>query len=128
MEQMLKAHSFLVVSVPGCIQRGCEGIFTEDISPMLSAYKRRRDYVYTRLKAMGMDVELPGGAFYIYPSIAQYGINDELFCERLMREGGLALIPSSCFGGKNHVRISYCYDDEVLREGMDRLERFILAL
>ena len=48
--------------------------------------------------------------------------------ERLMREGGLALIPSSCFGGKNHVRISYCYDDEVLREGMDRLERFILAL
>ena len=128
MEQMLKAHSFLVVSVPGCIQRGCEGIFTEDISPMLSAYKRRRDYVYTRLKAMGMDVGLPGGAFYIYPSIAQYGINDELFCERLMREGGLALIPSSCFGGKNHVRISYCYDDEVLREGMDRLERFILAL
>lgn len=57
MEQMLKAHSFLVVSVPGCIQRGCEGIFAEDISPMLSAYKRRRDDVYARLKAMGMDVK-----------------------------------------------------------------------
>lgn len=128
MEQMLKAHSFLVVSVPGCIQRGCEGIFAEDISPMLSAYKRRRDDVYARLKAMGMDVKLPDGAFYIYPSVAQYGMDADTFCERLMREGKLALIPSSCFGGKNHVRISYCYDDDTLREGMDRLERFICTL
>ncbi|MEI3406604.1 MAG: aminotransferase class I/II-fold pyridoxal phosphate-dependent enzyme [Christensenellales bacterium] len=128
MEQMLKAHSFLVVSVPGCIQRGCEGIFAEDISPMLSAYKRRRDDVYARLKAMGMDVRLPDGAFYIYPSVAQYGMDADTFCERLMREGKLALIPSSCFGGKDHVRISYCYDDDTLREGMDRLERFICTL
>ena len=128
MEQMLKAHSFLVVSVPGCIQRGCEGIFKEDISPMLNAYKRRRDFVYSRLKAMCMDVQLPGGAFYIYPSIAKFGMDDDTFCERLMREGGLALIPSSCFGGKDHVRISYCYNDDTLREGMDRLERFIKTL
>ena len=128
MEQMLKAHSFLVVSVPGCIQRGCEGIFAEDISPMLSAYKRRRDDVYVRLKAMGMDVRLPDGAFYIYPSVAQYGMDADTFCERLMRESRLALIPSSCFGGKDHVRISYCYDDNTLREGMDRLERFICTL
>ena len=95
---------------------------------MLSAYKRRRDDVYARLKAMGMDVKLPDGAFYIYPSVAQYGMDADTFCERLMREGKLALIPSSCFGGKDHVRISYCYDDNTLREGMDRLERFILAL
>ena len=128
MEQMLKAHSFLVVSVPGCIQRGCEGIFEEDISPMLAAYKRRRDFVYARLKAMGMDVQLPGGAFYIYPSVAKFGMDADTFCERLMREGGLALIPSSCFGGKDHVRISYCYDDGTLREGMDRLKRFIKTL
>ena len=128
MEQMLKAHSFLVVSVPGCIQRGCEGIFAEDISPMLSAYKRRRDDVYARLKAMGMDVKLPDGAFYIYPSVAQYGMDADTFCERLMCKGKLALIPSSCFGGKDHVRISYCYDDDTLREGMDRLERFICTL
>ena len=125
MAQMLKAHSFLVVSVPGCIQRGCEGIFEEDVSNMLSAYKARRDFVYSRLKQMNMDVPLSGGAFYLYPSIAQYGMDDNTFCERLMREGGLALIPSSCFGGKDHVRISYCYDMDRLEEGMNRLERFI---
>lgn len=128
MAQMIKAHSFLVVSAPGCVMRGCRGVFDLPIDGMLSAYRRRRDFVYARLREMGMDVTLPGGAFYIYPSVARFGMDADAFCERLMREGGLALIPASCFGAAGHVRISTCYAQEQLAEGMDRLARFIRGL
>lgn len=128
MAQMRKAHSFLVVSVPGCIQRGCQGVFEEDISPMLSAYRARRDYVYARLTQMGLDVRLPGGAFYIFPSVKKFGMNSEAFCDRLMRESKLALIPGECFGCEGYIRISYCYEMNRLKAGMDRLDAFIRTL
>lgn len=128
MEQMIKAHSFMVVSVPGCIQRGCEGVFSLPAQEMLHAYRQRRDYVYGRLVSMGLDVRLPGGAFYLYPSVRRFGMGAEEFCHRLMHENRLALIPAECFGSKGHVRISYCYAMEQLREGMDRLEAFVNKL
>lgn len=128
MAQIVKAHSFLVVSIPGCVQRGCMGVFDLSIDAMLAAYRRRRDYVYGRLLSMGMDVRLPGGAFYIYPSVAKYGMDSDTFCGRLMHEGKLALIPASCFGTEGHVRISYCYGMDMLAEGMNRLEAFIQTL
>ena len=128
MAQMLKAHSFSVVSIPGCIQRGCEGVFDLPIDDMLSAYRARRDYVVSRLDAMGLDVRVPGGAFYAYPSIARFGLDAETFCDRLMHEHGLALIPAECFSGTGHVRISYCYDMDTLKEGMNRLEAFVRRL
>ena len=77
---------------------------------------------------MGLDVRLPGGAFYIYPSVTRFGMSSEVFCDRLMREGKLALIPAECFSGTGHVRISYCYAMEQLAEGMDRLEAFVRGL
>ena len=128
MAQMRKAHSFLVVSVPGCIQRGCMGAFDADIAPMVSAYNARRNYVYDRLVKMGFDVRMPGGAFYIFPSIKKLGMTSAQFCDRLMHEGKLALIPGECFACEGYVRISYCYDFAQLEEGMNRLSAFIKSL
>lgn len=128
MAQMRKAHSFLVVSVPGCIQRGCMGAFDEDISSMVDAYKARRDYVLSRLKAMDLPVRTPGGAFYIFPDVRKFGMTSEAFCERLMHEGKLALIPGECFSCEGYVRISYCYEMAQLEVGMNRLEAFIALL
>ena len=128
MAQMRKAHSFLVVSVPGCIQRGCMVAFEEDLSAMVSSYRARRDYVYDRLCRMGFDVRLPGGAFYIFPSVKPFAMSSEAFCDRLMHEGKLALIPGECFACEGFVRISYCYDMKQLEEGMNRLEAFIKTL
>lgn len=128
MAQMRKAHSFLVVSVPGCIQRGCMGAFDEDITPMISAYRARRDYVYDRLNKMGLDVRMPGGAFYIFPDVRKFGMTSAQFCDRLMHEGKLALIPGECFSCEGYVRISYCYEMTQLEEGMNRLEAFIRTL
>ena len=75
-----------------------------------------------------MDVMLPEGAFYIFPSIRKYGLDDITFCRRLMVEGKLALIPSSAFGIDGYVRISYCYSMDILKEGIARLEQFIRTL
>ena len=52
----------------------------------------------------------------------------ETFCDRLMHEGKLALIPAECFGSTGHVRISTCYAMAQLEEGMDRLEAFVKEL
>lgn len=128
MAQMRKAHSFLVVSVPGCIQRGCIGAMAVDIAPMVHAYRARRDYVCDRLAQMGLDAHLPGGAFYIFPDVRCFGMTSEMFCERLMNEAKLALIPGECFSCPGYVRISYCYDLAQLKEGMNRLEAFIRTL
>ena len=126
--QMLKVHAALVVSAPAFVQRGCEGIFETDIEPMRCRYQERRDYVLGRLSRMGLEAVRPDGAFYVFPSIAPFGMTSEDFAMRLMREAGVAVVPGSCFGVEGFVRITYCYSDEELREGMDRLERFVRAL
>ena len=126
--QMLKVHAALVVGVSAFSQRGCEGIFDVDIEPMRLRYLQRRDYVLGRLEKMGLETARPDGAFYVFPSIACFGMTSEAFALRLMREAKVAVVPSSCFGVEGFVRITYCYSDEELREGMDRLERFVESL
>ena len=72
-----------------------------------------------------MEVVEPQGAFYLFPSIRRWGMDSETFCTRLIREGGVALVPGSCFGAEGYVRLSYCCDDRTLEEGLNRLEAFL---
>jgi aminotransferase len=74
-----------------------------------------------------MEVVMPAGAFYIFPSIKKYNISSDEFCERLLREGFVAAVPGSAFGrlGEGYIRISYSYSMENLKEGMDRLEEWL---
>ncbi|MBE1555264.1 aminotransferase class I/II-fold pyridoxal phosphate-dependent enzyme [Sporosarcina limicola] len=90
-------------------------------------YMRRRDFVYNRLVKMGLDVIKPNGAFYIFPSIAKYGMDSYSFATKLLKEGGVAAVPGSAFStyGEGYLRISYAYAMPVLEEGMDRLEKFL---
>ena len=99
---------------------------------MNKSYIKRRDYVYNRLVKMGIEVNKPTGAFYIFPSIKKFGLTSEQFAIRLMqrKEGGVGVIPGSVFTpyGEGYLRITYAYSDEELKEGMDRLEAFIQTL
>ena len=130
MAQMLKAHSFSVVSIPGCIQRGCEGVFDLPIDDMLSAYRARRDYVVSRLDAMGLDVRLPGGAFYTFPSIKRFGMTSDEFATRFLMEEKVAVVPGTAFGdcGEGFLRISYAYSIENLKVAIGRLADFVARL
>lgn len=127
-EQLSKVHQYAVVSVAPFIQRACAEALHWDIGPMRETYRRRRDYVCTRLTAMGLPYFRPQGAFYVFPSIESCGMDSVTFCTRLVKEGKLACTPGSCFGAEGFIRISCCYSDEILREGMDRLEGFWSAV
>ncbi len=126
--QIQKVHQYAVVSVTSFTQRACVTALESDTSAMRESYRRRRDLVYDRLVKMGMEVNRPEGAFYIFPSIRKYGMGSEEFCTCLIREGGLGLVPGVCFGAEGYVRLSYCYSEAELNEGLDRLERFLAHL
>ena len=117
-----------IASVPTFLQKAAETALTVSPAPMAATYRKRREYVLNRLDAMGLTYPKPEGAFYVFPDISRFGMDSETFCTRLIEEGGLAAVPGSCFGGEGHIRLSYCYSDEELRESLDRLERFIRNL
>lgn len=90
--------------------------------------QKRLDYVYDRLVSMGLDVVKPSGAFYIFPSIKSFGMTSFDFSMALLEDAGVALVPGSSFStyGEGYVRLSFACSMDTLREGLDRLELFVL--
>ena len=123
-----KVHQYAVVSVPAFVQQAAVEALASDISEMRETYSGRRDYVVGRLRAMGFDLFEPEGAFYVFPSIQKFGMTSEAFCERLICEGGVGLVPGIFFGTEGFVRLSFCCSQDVLEEALDRIERFIQTL
>lgn len=132
-QSIVKVHQYNVSCAPSIVQWGAlEGLKSclEDVEEMRREFIKRRDYVYKRLKDMGLDVKMPKGAFYIFPSIKKFGIKSEEFCDRLLYEGKVAAVPGSAFGigGEGYMRISYSYSMKQLEEGLNRIENFIKNL
>lgn len=105
----------------------------DSVGVMLAEYKKRRDYVISRLRAMpGVRTQVPQGAFYAYPNVsAAYtrGITNSLqFAEELLAEEFVAVVPGEAFGTNEHIRISYATSMKELEKGLDRIARFVAAL
>ena len=114
-----------IAAVPTFIQAAAETALTVDTEPMRQIYEKRRNYVCRRLDAMGLAYPMPEGAFYVFADISRFGIPSWTFCERMIREAGLAAVPGTCFGTEGYIRLSYCYSDRELEESLDRLEGFL---
>lgn len=127
-ERLELVHQFTVVSTPAPFQKACEGALDFDPVELKQTYAKRRAYMLERLEAMGLETPEPVGAFYMFPSIQKFGIDSATFCKRMIREVGLAATPGFCFGLDGHIRLTYCYSDSQLKEGLDRLERFVKSL
>ena len=127
-ERLELIHQYIVVSTPAPFQRACMTVLDEDITEMRDTYSRRRAYVLKRLSEMRLEFRAPEGGFYVFPSVKKFGIPSADFCRRMIAEEGLAVTPGSCFGTEGYVRLTYCYSDDELKEGLDRLERFIAKL
>ena len=127
-ERLELIHQYVVVSTPAPFQKACMEALDCDVSAMRNTYEKRRAYVMDRLEKMGLSFTVPLGGFYVFPSIEKYGMTSDMFCRRLIEEAKLALTPGSCFGCEGHVRLTYCYDDGALKEGLDRLEGFLRKL
>lgn len=131
--QMLKIHQYAIMCASTISQtagitaiRDCEA----DIEAMRKSYDARRRMVVDRLNAMGLETFEPQGAFYVFPSIRSSGLSSEEFCQRLLVEKDVAIIPGNAFGeaGEGHARISYSYSEEHLNIALDRIEEFLKEL
>ncbi len=130
MRHICKIHQFGIMSAPTTAQfAGIEAIRTgdDDIAHMRSQYDIRRRFLLGELRSMGLSCFEPQGAFYIFPSIKSTGLSSEEFCERLLNEQQVAVVPGSAFGssGEGHVRISYSYSMNHLREACIRIRGFL---
>lgn len=128
MERLLLLSAGMIAAVPTFVQAAGVAALREDVAPMREVYRRRRDYVTARLDAMGLRYPQPQGAFYVFPDIRKFGLSSDAFCQRLIQQGKLAAVPGSCFGVEGFLRLSYCYREQELEKGMDRLENFLATL
>ena len=126
--KLLLLHAGMVTAIPTFLQTACITALETDTTPMAEIYAKRRRFVCSRLKDMGLTFPEPKGAFYVFPDITKFGMDSGEFCTRLIKEAKVATVPGSCFGAEGHIRISYCCSDAALAEGMNRLERFIKTL
>jgi len=132
-KQMLKIHQYAIMCAPTMSQfAAIEAMKNgdEDVAMMRAEYNRRRRYIVGGLRSIGIDCFDPEGAFYVYPNISGYGMTSEQFCERLLNETGVAIVPGSAFGdcGEGFARISYAYSVEHIAKAIDRIERFVKTL
>ena len=104
----------------------------ESVGAMLAEYRRRRDFVIERLRAIpGVKCQEPRGAFYAYPNVGvvlgKNGIGStQQLAERLLAEVHLAVVPGEAFGTDRHVRISYATSMKELERGLERLHGFVV--
>lgn len=130
---MTKIHQFGIMSAPTMAQDAAIDALNsgdEDVKYMTSQYNYRRRFLVDALKKMGIDCFEPLGAFYVFPNIKKFGMSSEDFCEKLLIEEKVAVIPGNAFGdsGEGYVRISYAYSIEKISEALTRIERFINKL
>ena len=128
MDRLLLLSAATITAVPTFLQAAATEALKTDTAPMRKIYEKRRAYVTARLRAMGLSFPEPEGAFYVFVNIAKFGLDSGTFCTRMIQEGKLAAVPGACFGADDYIRLSYCYSDEELKTGLDRLEAFIATL
>lgn len=127
-EKIRLVHQYAVVSTVSFMQPACQAALAWDAANVRELFRCRRDYVYDRLTAMGLQPQKPEGAFYLFVPIAKFGMDSLTFCTRMLQEGKVALVPGCYFGTEGYMRLSYCYSDGDLKEGLDRMERFLETL
>ena len=130
MEYMLKIHQFAIMSAPTISQYAAVAALRDgdrDIEMMKESYDQRRRFLMEAFRDMGLPCFEPYGAFYVFPDISEFGMTSEEFCTALLKAENVAVVPGSAFGecGDKHVRISYAYSVDTLKEAMKRLARFI---
>ena len=132
-KQMLKIHQFAIMCAPVTSQfAAVEALKNgdDDIDMMRAEYDRRRKYIVEELNRIGIPCFEPKGAFYVFPDISGFGLSSDEFCEKLLNDGKVAIVPGTAFGagGEGFARISYAYSVKHIAEAIGRMEKFIKTL
>lgn len=133
LSQMTKIHQFAIMCAPTVSQYAAVEALRhgdEAIASMKEEYNRRRKLTVSSFNEIGLTCREPKGAFYVFPSIQKSGLSCDEFCERLLKEKHVAIVPGTAFGkgGEGFVRASYCYSTEHLIEAISRIDEFLKSL
>lgn len=128
--QMLKLHQYCIMSSPTVSQYAAIEAMEKcgsDVKHMVEEYDMRRRLVVKGFNDMGLSCFEPEGAFYVFPCIKSTGMTSEEFCEKLIYEKKVAVVPGSAFGtsGEGYVRVSYAYSIAHLTTALDRIREFL---
>jgi aminotransferase len=130
-KHILKVHQYNVSCANSIAQKAAYEALTagmDDALLMRKEYEARRDFVHNRLQMMGFDVVKPDGAFYFFVKIPEsISKNSFDFCLDLVHKGRVAVVPGSAFSeyGEGYFRLSYAASMEMLKEGLNRIERYL---
>ena len=127
---MLKLHQFAIMCAPTTSQLAAIEALSNgdgDIAHMAGEYDRRRKYLVKRLRALGIPCFEPKGAFYVWPNISGFGMTSDEFCEKLLYDYKVAIVPGTAFGdcGEGFARISYAYSVSHLDAALDRIAKMV---
>ncbi|HWQ14647.1 MAG TPA: aminotransferase class I/II-fold pyridoxal phosphate-dependent enzyme [Roseiflexaceae bacterium] len=128
-----KVHQYAIMSAPTVAQyAGLEALARgeEDVRAMVAEYDRRRRAIVAGFNSIGLPTFEPQGAFYAFPQVEHLGLSSEEFCERLLREREVAVIPGDVFGpgGAGFVRACYAASMDKIEAALDRIDQFVRAL
>lgn len=127
---MVRVHQYSVMSAPTVSQYAALSalmIGEPYVQEMLREYDRRRKLIVNGLNAIGLKTFEPKGAFYAFPDLRSTGLSDDEFCNRLLKEEHVAMVPGNAFGdaGLGFARVSYATAYEKLEEALIRIDRFV---
>ena len=131
--EIFKIHQYGIMCSPYISQNAAIEALTNcenEVAAMVKEYNIRRSYLVNEFNRLGLTCFNPEGAFYVFPCIKSTGLSSEEFCERLLFEEKVAVVPGSAFGesGEGYIRISYAYSLKHLMEAISRIEKFINSL
>ncbi len=127
---LVRIHQYSVMSAPTVSQYGALAALQVGepyVNEMKGEYDRRRKLIHRGLNDLGLPTFEPHGAFYVFPSVHNTGLDDETFAERLLLEEKVAVVPGSAFGdaGKGFVRCSYATRYDLIEQALEKIGRFL---
>lgn len=128
-----KVHQYAIMSAPTMSQHAALAALEygeASVQAMVAEYDRRRRVIVQGFNSLGLCTFEPQGAFYAFPYVGNLGLSSEQFCDRLLREEQVALIPGDAFGpsGAGYVRACYATSMDKIEEALERVERFVRKL
>ena len=132
-EAMMKIHQYTMMCAPilsqiAAIEALANG--NDSVREMMNEYNARRHYIHEELNKMGLECSMPKGTFYIFPSVAKFGLSSHDFAMQLLDNESVACVPGSAFGpaGEGFLRCSYATSMEKIKEAMPRMASFVAKL
>ena len=133
MRQMVKIHQYGIMSSPTTSQFAAVEALRNgdaDVAMMREEYDKRRRTIVDGFNRIGLTCFEPEGAFYVFPQITSTGMDSNTFCETLLNQEKVAVVPGNAFGasGEGFIRCSYAYSVESINTALEKIEKFVNSL